>query len=210
MKKPRPVDWRQLLFVSSFAIAPLYLVGAVGCGDLPITPQAGDSRVEESVSADSHGDTLSSEVSLSVADAAEYNKKLTENKGSVVLVDFWATWCGPCVEQFSHTVKLHKTHREKGLSVISVSMDEPDSHQDVLAFLKSKGAECTNLISPYGASEEFANHFDLRGDLPFYKLYDRNGQLRYTFSENPGSLPNCEPVENIDKRVEELLAAPGT
>ena len=48
--------------------------------------------------------------------------------------------------------------------------------------------------------------FELRGDIPYFKLYDRQGTLRYTFSNDPDGLEKCEPIDQIDKRVAELLA----
>src|SRR5262245_43132161 len=46
-----------------------------------------------------------------------------ENKGKVVLVDFWATWCGPCRERFPHLVHMHQKYSGRGLVCITVSLD---------------------------------------------------------------------------------------
>lgn len=50
-------------------------------------------------------------------------KKLSEYKGQVVLVDFWATWCDPCLESIPDLIKLHKAYSAKGFTVLGVSTD---------------------------------------------------------------------------------------
>jgi hypothetical protein len=84
-------------------------------------------------------------------------------------------------------------------------MNEPKERDSVLAFLTRQKADVENLLPKYGAGSEFLEAFDLRGDVPFYKLYDKQGVLRYTFSDDPAGIENCEPIEKIDQRIEELL-----
>lgn len=132
---------------------------------------------------------------------------LRNHQGKVVLVDFWATWCGPCVKQFPHSIELSRKHREDGFAVVTVSMNEPKERDSVLAFLERHKADIDNLLPEYGAGSEFLEAFDLRGDIPFYRLYDRQGTLRYTFSGDPDGIDNCEPIEKMDQRVVELLGA---
>jgi thiol-disulfide isomerase/thioredoxin len=130
---------------------------------------------------------------------------LEGHKGKVILVDFWATWCGPCVKQFPHSMELSHKYRQDGFAVVSVSMNEPDEKESVLAFLVRQNADIDNLLPKYGAGTEFLEAFDLRGDVPFYRLYDRRGKLRYAFSGDPDGIANCESVELIDQRVAELV-----
>src|SRR5262245_46769570 len=67
-----------------------------------------------------------SDVELTEATAATIDRAVRERKGSVVLVDFWATWCGPCVERFPHLVGLHQKYGDLGLVCVSVSVDDPE------------------------------------------------------------------------------------
>ena len=52
-------------------------------------------------------------------------------RGKVVLVDFWATWCLPCMAQLPHTVELADRFRDRGLTVATVSLDEPENIEQV-------------------------------------------------------------------------------
>src|SRR5258708_1011584 len=57
-------------------------------------------------------------------DADGKGVKLSDFKGKVVVLDFWATWCGPCRMEIPGFVELQKQYRDKGLVVIGVSLDE--------------------------------------------------------------------------------------
>ncbi|MES2791783.1 MAG: TlpA disulfide reductase family protein, partial [Planctomycetota bacterium] len=64
------------------------------------------------------------QVELQVVDLKGYETILARHAGQVVLVDFWATWCAPCRKQFPHSVQLHRKLQDRGLAVISVSIDQ--------------------------------------------------------------------------------------
>jgi thiol-disulfide isomerase/thioredoxin len=70
----------------------------------------------------------------------------------VVLIDCWATWCGPCVASFPLLVEKHKKYADKGLAVISLSTDDVDDSRAVLTFLVKQKATFTNLHMPLDAA----------------------------------------------------------
>ncbi len=140
------------------------------------------------------------QVKLEVIDWAAFAEVLERNRGKVVLVDFWATWCAPCKELFPHTVELHKRFADKGLTVISVSLDDLDNQAEVLEFLIGKGATFDNFISRYGVGPELFEAFEIDA-APYFKLYDRQGRLYKSFSGGAGPI---DPKE-IDRSIEELF-----
>lgn len=146
------------------------------------------------------------DIRVQVTDAATLQQMLRKRAGRVILIDFWATWCGPCKQLFPHVVKLHRELANQGLAVISVSLDDPDQAREVLRFLQQQEADFDNFISQFGTGSQSAEVFELRGDVPMYRLYDRAGQLRYQFSGDPSGLEHGEPLENVAGRVKELLA----
>ena len=145
------------------------------------------------------------EITLRDADGADLAALVAKHRGSVVLVDCWATWCAECKHQFPHTVELHRKLGPRGLVVVSLSCDDDTEKEDVLKFLREKQATFDNLRSRHGGSEQSFEAFHVKtGALPYYLLYDRQGKLR----EELGTGTRTEGLkpEELDKAVEELLA----
>jgi thiol-disulfide isomerase/thioredoxin len=140
-------------------------------------------------------------VKLVTADGKALDELIASHKGEVVLVDYWATWCLPCVQNFPHTVELAKKYREKGLATIAVSFDRLDDEPKVREFLASKGADFENVISSHDSvgQRAFAD-FDV-GPLPEYRLYDREGKLSQKWEGQ------AEEINDLAAKIEELLAA---
>jgi thiol-disulfide isomerase/thioredoxin len=180
-------DQAAVLYFASSAIAT-FLAGLVGCAQ-SMTPGDG---------------SLPPAVSLRVTDAAGLQEILDKHRGKVVLVDFWATWCGPCVEQFPHTVQLAEKLRDRGLAVVSVSMDSPSSEPQVRAFLEKQQARFDNLLSSYGSPVTATKEFGLPGPVPCYRVYDRQGRLHRQFVIDPRAERQFTTAD-VDAAVEELL-----
>jgi thiol-disulfide isomerase/thioredoxin len=145
-------------------------------------------------------------VSVAEIDAKGLGDVVRQCRGRVVLVDFWATWCPTCLELFPHTVELQRRFADRGLTVVSLSMDDPDQLAAVQKFLGRKGGDLQNFIDRGGgASQSFADYKIDNGALPHLKLYDRQGKLRKTFSSGEHQID----ARQIDNTVEELLGEGG-
>ena len=112
-------------------------------------------------------------------DESGWAKVLARQHGRVILVNFWATWCDPCREEFPNLVRLHNTYRSRGLSVVAISMDEPESVPAIQQFLKSQGANFGSYRQHFKDYEALVNSINPHwgGGIPATFLYDPGGKL---------------------------------
>ena len=81
-------------------------------------------------------------------------KALRKNgTGKVLLVDFWATWCGPCTSEFPEFQKMWRMYRKRAFDLVTVSVNFPDEQKGVLKFLNEQHATTHNLI--FGTNETY-------------------------------------------------------
>lgn len=111
-------------------------------------------------------------------DGPELIRALEAYRGKVVAVNLWATWCRPCVEEFPDLVKLYNSHKARGLVVVAVSVDEPESLEKVREFLAKQRATFPAFIRKPGDMEAFINTVDPNwsGAVPATFLFDRKGK----------------------------------
>ena len=101
---------------------------------------------------------------------------LEKYKGSVVLVDFWATWCPPCIAEIPNLRKLQDEYKDKGFEIIGISFDSKKEQLD--KFLLMNNLPWSNIRAEKGAEEEISKLFNTKL-LPSCYLIDRKGILRY-------------------------------
>jgi thiol-disulfide isomerase/thioredoxin len=112
-------------------------------------------------------------------DAKELSSAIAREKGKVVLVNFWATWCVPCREEFPDLVRLERAYRALGLRVLGVSTDFAKELPAVEKFLASNRPEFPNYRKKSGGDDQdFIESVDAKwgGELPFSVLYARDGK----------------------------------
>jgi len=98
---------------------------------------------------------------------------LDEWKGQVLIVNFWATWCGPCREEIPLFVAIENEYGGRGLQIIGLAIDRADP---VRAFAREFGINYPLLIGGFEAVEIMRPLGNTAGALPFTVIYDRSGQ----------------------------------
>ena len=132
-------------------------------------------------------------------------KIAANKKARLTIVDAWATWCGPCKENFPHVVEMHKKYADKGLAVVSLCLDESDKPKKVAeatAFLKSQKAAFTNLLMDETNDCSFEK-FDITA-IPAVFFYGPDGKeiRRFTLED----VNNQFTYDQVEKGVQEYLA----
>lgn len=114
-----------------------------------------------------------------LTDSSGATKKLSDFRGNVVILSFWASWCGPCLSELPTFAEIEKHFHDKGLRVIPVNVDEND---DGKAFAKTfwprKGI---TFPTYFDASKTLADRFDV-DMLPSSFVIDRQGRLVFSSS----------------------------
>lgn len=179
-----------------FKFAPFALVGLVGLlGGCSQTTQTGNGNVvvvNSNSAANAEKKDGSTEFpmvpaailqsELKAIDGSPF--KLEDRKGKVVLVNFWATWCGPCITEMPHLVKLYEENKADGFEIIGVDSDSEETPEMIKAF-----GEKMNLTYQLTSANDalFAEFLKISktGGIPQSFLIDREGRLRgFYYSSN--------------------------
>ena len=129
-------------------------------------------------------------------DGKELSAAVAKQKGHVVLVNFWATWCVPCREEFPDFVRLEKAYRNRGLRVIGVSTDLAKDLPKIEKFLAAAPPDFPNYRKKSGGDDQyFIESVDPKwgGELPFTVVYGKDGRKLRTLS-GLQSYPDLEKV----------------
>lgn len=102
------------------------------------------------------------------------NLRLDEQKGNVVLINFWASWCGPCREELPHFEALQQEYEDLGFTVLAVNVDEDPSKANVL--LDDIPVSFPVLFDD---NDKVSKLYDVRA-MPTTVIVDRDGNMRMT------------------------------
>lgn len=114
---------------------------------------------------------------------------LSDLEGQVVVLDFWATWCSPCVESLDHLQQLHEQHADQGVVVLAINVGE--TRDEVAGFVAHYGYTFTVLLD---TDDRVTDTYGVQG-IPHTLVVDRNGEIHFV-------LGGPDAVEDL---VRELL-----
>ena len=175
-------------------LLPLTMTALLGCAGG--TPAAATGTQTQALVA-AAATTGASVKDITLATFPETGKhSFSSDVGQVVVIDAWATWCGPCVRSLPLLQKVSRDYSQRGVRVYAVSVDE--DRAQIPKFLTSAKVQLPVLLDPGGFVLE--DRLKLK-QMPTTWVVDRTGHVRYTQESFDGSL------DDIRAQLDALLKA---
>ena len=180
---------------------------------IPEPDPAPPGQTEEAEAAEPAEQTTqpAADVTLQKLDWKSIQALVREQQGKVVVVDFWATYCPPCIAEFPNLVELHRTMGDR-VACISISLDydgldesTAPTEEKVLRFLHKQQATCTNILCTTDSETMFNENLE-HASIPIVFVFNKAGELA-------GQFPDLEdPAEftyqaDVLPLVQKLLAS---
>jgi thiol-disulfide isomerase/thioredoxin len=150
--------------------------------DFPET-QAGKNVDKVLASFDQHKEAMKIQLALKPGVVfPDFNEKdlageplsIAKFKGKVVLVDFWATWCGPCVAELPNVLAAYKKYHDKGFEIIGISLDQDENA--LKSFIKEKGMVWPQYFDGKSWDSKLGQKYGLNS-IPMTFLLDQEGKI---------------------------------
>jgi thiol-disulfide isomerase/thioredoxin len=161
------------------------------CKELAYSQNPEVARIAQDILKQIEREQTSADLRFTAVDGKEVD--LGKMRGKVVLLDFWATWCGPCRREIPNVLATYKKYHEKGFEVVGVSLDE--DKQKMLADIEKLGMIWPQHFDGKGFENEIARKYGINA-IPAMWLIDKKGKVRETKARG----------EELPQLVEKLLA----
>ncbi len=149
-------------WIAGATLAAIGMLGS-GCGE-------GSARAEVKAEKD-----RKAAPGFTLKDATGKTVQLADYKGKVVLLNFWATWCGPCKIEIPWFIDFEQRYKDRGFAVLGISMDE-DGWEAVKPYLEAKKVNYRVVIG----TDEVADLYGGVSSLPTSFVIDRQGKIAST------------------------------
>jgi len=136
---------------------------------------------------------------LALSDLRGEPQPLEQHRGKIVVLNFWATWCAPCLEEMPLLAGIHRRYQSRGVVVIGASADDASTRARVPEFVQKLGLPFPILT---GATTADMERLGLGSALPATAVIDREGRVA-------ARIRGVVRKRDLERRLEALLRSPG-
>ncbi|NML33690.1 TlpA family protein disulfide reductase [Paraburkholderia antibiotica] len=136
-----------------------------------------DSDVAYAAPVDNHQDAVKQLWGAAVTDVNGKPQSLSLLKGHPIVVNFWASWCGPCVEEMPELSQIQREYAKKGIQFVGLGVD---SDKNIQAFLQKVKVAYPIYVIGFGGADLARAFGNNAGGLPFTVVIDAKGNIRST------------------------------
>lgn len=124
-------------------------------------------------------------VTLERLDESQLEQLAKNDSKDLLLVNVWATWCGPCVAEMPELVKINRMYRNRKFRMITISLDEPEQEADALKLLREHHVSSANFLPSFANRDRLAELLDRewKGPIPYTLLIAPGGNVIYRKSD---------------------------
>ncbi len=140
--------------------------------------------------------TGSPSVDFAGTDVNGNEHKLSDYKGTVVYVDVWATWCGPCKAQIPALKKLEKKFHGKPITFMSISVDKVKSRKKWEAFVKKEELKGVQIMADKAFDSDVAKAYKINA-IPRFMIFDKEGKIVTIDAPRPSS----DKIEDVLRKL---------
>ncbi len=147
--------------------------------DVAFTPPAGAERLEIPAPPGNYDRALkpgAAPFAFKAQDLEGKEVSLDDYRGRALLIDFWATWCGPCIAEVPALRAVYEKYKAQGFEVLGVSLDDEDTQAGVPAFVKRNKMNWRHICDGQGWATPIARQYGVRS-IPFTVLVGRDGKI---------------------------------
>jgi len=101
---------------------------------------------------------------------------VADYKGKVLLIDFWATWCGPCIAELPHVLEAYQAHHDQGFEILGISLDRDTDKDKLVTMIKERGMSWRHVYDGKYWQAEIAQLHDVNS-IPFTLLIGKDGKV---------------------------------
>ncbi len=166
---------------------------AFSCSKEKTEDASSNDQMQGQVSASQSNKMKAPEFTLTSTNGKKIN--LSDYKGKIVVLDFWATWCGPCRRGVPDLVDIQKEFKNK-VVVIGISLDDQRTMNDIPPFMKQYGI---NYPIVYGTNKVVMDYGNIEA-IPTSFVIDKKG---FIVDQNVGLVPKAKFVDKINSLIKE-------